>query len=161
MKRTKLGQFMYNITYKFSAFIDKHSWLYWLLILANGILETIIGCVIALGLILLGHRAHRNHSGVYFIIGNNWGGFSMGFVSVIADNMGETYTTRTIAHECGHSYQVCLFGILWFFVVGIPSQIRYLRDCYCKKNNKLCPEYDSIWFEGEATDFGRDYCIIK
>lgn len=156
--RSILGNFAYDITFRFSVFLDRHEWLYWVLLFTWGILESIAGLAIALALMIIGKRPHRNHRGIYFIVGNNWGGFSMSFVSVIADGMGTEYTVDTMRHECGHSYQVCMLGVFWFFIVGIPSQIRYVRDLIFRKKGKECPDYDLVWFEGEATDFGREFC---
>lgn len=159
--RTKFGTFMYNLTMKIGRWLDKHSFFYWLLLFTNGIIETIASLFVLLFFILMGYKPHKNHKGVYFIYGNNWGGFSLSFVAVIADNMGSDYTKETIAHENGHSYQVCYLGVLWFFMVAIPSQIRWLRDTYNSKHNKPNIPYDLVWFEGSATDLGKEVCNIK
>ena len=47
------------------------------------------------------------------------------------------------------------------FVICIPSAIRYwyrefIWHCNKEKFNKL-PEYDAIWFEGQATKWGKKY----
>lgn len=156
--RSIFGNLAYDITFRFSAFLDRHVWIYWVLLFTWGIIESIVGLLIMIFLLVIGKKPYRSHRGVYFIVGNNWGGFSMSFLSVIADDMGAEYTIDTVKHECGHSYQVCLFGVFWFFIVGIPSQIRYIRDCVYRKKGKECSDYNMIWFEGEATDFGREFC---
>lgn len=62
-------------------------------------------------------------------------------------------------HEYGHSIQNLWWGPLFPFVIAIPSAIRYwYRKFYMKfiyKNTrKKLPDYDSIWFEGQATRLG-------
>lgn len=49
------------------------------------------------------------------------------------------------------------------FVICIPSAIRYWYREFIwhfnkEKFNKL-PEYDAIWFEGQATKWGKKYVI--
>lgn len=159
-KRTKYGTFMYNLTMKIGKWLDKHAFFYWLLLFTNGILESIAGFFVALFFILMGHKPYKNHKGIYFMFGNNWGGFSLSFVAVIANNMSENYTKETIAHENGHSYQVCYLGVLWFFLVAMPSQVRWCIDTYKLKHNKKRIDYDAIWFEGSATDLGKLVCNL-
>lgn len=56
-------------------------------------------------------------------------------------------------HELGHSYQNAILGPLMPILVAIPSAMRYWYRK--KKSKKTFPPYDSIWFEGNATDIGN------
>lgn len=154
-ERTPFGRKMYTLVYNWAVWLDKRPWLYYFLLLTWGCVESLMGLSVALVMILSGHKPKKAHRGFYFVCGDNWGGFSISFISVIANEMGEEYTKRTIAHECGHSYQVALLGIFWIFLVGIPSQLRYLRNEICVRRYLKVPCYDLIWFEGEATDSGK------
>ena len=48
-------------------------------------------------------------------------------------------------------------GIIYPFLIGIPSAIRYwYRELkYYRKNKQPSTPYDSIWFEGQATRWGH------
>jgi hypothetical protein len=73
------------------------------------------------------------------------------------ENAGE----HTMAHECGHGLQNCIWGPLFPFVIAIPSAVRYWYREFLHKHNKakyvLLPDYDAIWFEGQATKWGKTY----
>lgn len=46
------------------------------------------------------------------------------------------------------------------FVVCIPSAIRYWYfEFYRRKHNKFPCEYDAIWFEGQASRWGKKYVL--
>lgn len=97
------------------------------------------------------------HGRIYKRIGKNWGGVELGCFFLCDKTAGE----HTIEHECGHGLQNCLWGPLMPFVICIPSAIRYwYREFIWRFNrekfNKL-PEYDAIWFEGQATKWGKKY----
>ncbi len=64
---------------------------------------------------------------------------------------------RICDHEHGHAIQNCIWGPLFPFVIGAPS---FLRCQYRRIRKRLNPKlrqkpYDSIWFEGQATELGR------
>ena len=157
-KRTKAGEFMYNLTMKCGKWLDKHVVAYWFLLISWGFIECLAALFVMIFLLITGHLPHKNHRGIYFFIGNNWGGFSLGFIQVIANNMGDDWTNHSIRHECGHSYQVCLLGPLWLFIVAIPSQIRWSINYYNDKHHISNKPYDAAWFEGSATDLGEEVC---
>lgn len=77
----------------------------------------------------------------------------MGYMFYVADNMGSDYTFETAQHECGHNYQNALLGPLFFFLVAIPSGIRYWYQRLTP--NKKHADYDAIWFEDSATKIGE------
>lgn len=59
-------------------------------------------------------------------------------------------------YKQGHGIQNYYFGPFMIFIVFIPSAIRYWYREIIKKinSNKALSEYDSIWFEKQATDLG-------
>ena len=65
------------------------------------------------------------HGRIYKRIGKSWGGLDLGCFFLCSENSDE----HTVAHECGHGLQNCLWGPLLPFVVCIPSATRYwLRE---------------------------------
>lgn len=57
-------------------------------------------------------------------------------------------------HEFGHTFQNCLLGPLFPFLVAIPSATRYWIQEFRYRAGKSNKPYDSIWFEASATDCG-------
>lgn len=62
-------------------------------------------------------------------------------------------------HEAGHGIQNILYGPFMIILVSIPSMIRFhyrnwLLNHDIEKYLEL-PEYDAIWFEGQATRWGK------
>lgn len=127
---------------------------YYISNLTWGLPMTSIGLIIACVLICTGHKPKRWGGCIYFNVGKEyWGGVSLGLV-FLADPEDDEHTKN---HEFGHSIQNAKYGLLMPFIVAIPS---FLRACYhtirdyCGLQNK---PYDSIWFEGEATELGNKY----
>lgn len=127
---------------------------FWLISLTWGCIMTTIGLVVAFFLLITGHRPHLMGPNVYFEVGNGWGGFECGGFFVVAKNS----SILTKWHECGHGLQNLIWGPLMPFVVSIPSAIRYWYRKYLIRFKKVkyydLPDYDSIWFEGQATKWG-------
>lgn len=118
---------------------------------------TLIGAITALVLLAKGHRPTRHGGCFCFEVGENWGGINLGLVFVC--NRGASDETKN--HEFGHSIQNAKWGLLFPFVIGLPSLIRcayynYLYEHDLERYNAL-PDYYSIWFEGEATALGEEY----
>ena len=130
-------------------------WLFYLLSWTWGIIMTLIGHAAAGILLLLGHRPQKNIYGWTFVIGENWGGVDLGYISIVQHNP----TQHLLNHEFGHSIQNCYFGPFFPFIVAIPSMIRYwYREFKYRKNPTVkLPDYDVIWFEGTATSLGNFY----
>jgi hypothetical protein len=77
-----------------------------------------------------------------------WGGCELG-LCFIRDQKSHGNLN---AHEFGHTFQNCLFGPLFPFIVAIPSAIWYWsREIQPDKKKK---PYDSMWFEDAATQCG-------
>ena len=128
--------------------------LYYMLSFTWGLPLTLIGLIVGLALVTVGIKPKKWLYGYYFEIGKGWGGLNLGIVFFC----GKGCSTHTKNHEFGHSLQNCVFGIFTFFIVHIPSFIRYwyreLRRFMGLKNESA---YDDIWFEGQATKWGDKF----
>ena len=119
-----------------------------------GIIMTLIGCVVAVILIIAGHRPKKYGYCWCFEVGNGWGGVSLGPFFIVKKNASE----HTKSHEHGHSIQSCYLGPLMPFVVSMPSAIRYWYRNLRRKINKPCKTgYYDIWFEKDASLTGKEF----
>ena len=130
--------------------------LFYIISFTWGGIMTTIGVVVLLVTLPFG-KFEIYHGRIYKRIGKNWGGVELGCF-FLCDNSADEYI---LAHESGHGLQNCLWGPLMPFVICIPSAIRYWYREFIwyfnrEKFNKL-PEYDAIWFEGQATKWGKKY----
>lgn len=128
--------------------------LYWILSLTWGGVMTFIGLITSLVLLCCGYKPKRFGYTFYFEVGSGWGGVSLGAIFIVS----KTASAHTRYHEHGHGFQNCLWGVLFPFVIALPSVIRCgYRECLVKYKGKKYsdfPPYDSIWFEGQATRWG-------
>ena len=132
--------------------------LFYIISFTWGGIMTTIGLVVLLVTLPFG-KFGVYHGRIYKRIGKNWGGLELGCF-FLCNNSADEYV---LAHESGHGLQNCLWGPLMPFVICIPSAIRYWYREFIwhfnkEKFNKL-PEYDAIWFEGQATKWGKKYVI--
>lgn len=157
--RTAMGRAFYSFTMKAGRFLMKHPIFAQVLGVTWGLLGTLVGALVALAIIILPiKKKSGNFNGFpYLIFGNNWGGFNAVSILFIADNMGEGWTLHTKQHESGHAFQNSIFGPFTLFLVTIPSIIRYWVQRFAKNPKP----YDSIWFEGSATDLGEEYHSLR
>jgi len=142
---------MKNFTVKIGIWFAKNRWLYYILNFTWGIVTNIMGAFVALGLLITGHKPKTYFGTVQFIVGKWWGGFSLGLFQVRDQDSSEEVSY----HELGHSYQNVWMGPFWLFVVAIPSVIRYNYQNHREKKGLPNADYDSIWFEGSATETGK------
>ena len=157
MKRTILGNFMYNTINNLSLKLARHKWLYYILNLTWGLPLTLIGFIVTLGLLLVGKKPKRYHGIYYFNVGRCWGGFETGLMFV-----RDTDSTEDVSmHELGHTYQNAILGPFMLVLVSIPSFRRYWYREYNYDKQGVTPptDYDLIWFEGSATYIGTT--IVK
>lgn len=130
--------------------------LYWILSWTWGLPMTLIGSLIFGLLRLVGFKPRSNQYGYVFEIGKEWGGASLGPISIVNKNPSQ----RILDHEFGHSLQNCYIGPLMLFV-SLASAVRYWYREYLTKIKKMkyseLPDYDDIWFEGTATYLGKHY----
>ena len=112
------------------------------------------GAVVAAGLLATGHKPERFGKCINFTVGKNWGGGSMGIFMITCRNAPR----RLKEHEHGHSIQNCFYGPL-MPLVNLQSTSRYLYRAGVQKllPKKILPPYDSVWFEGEATELGHAF----
>lgn len=134
----------------------------YLLSLTWGAIMTIIGFVVALILITFMAKSirisfYRGRMIIHFKY-RSFGGAGLGLVIISSGREGN-YTL--LDHEIGHSIQNCWYGPLFIFLVAIPSAIRYQMWDYLDKKYRskygIPKDYDSIWFEKQATELGGYY----
>ena len=155
-EHSKVGSFMFNLCAKWTKFILKHRWLYYFMACTWGIIMTILGCLITIILAIVKifipkKIIFKRYYWIYSItVGPEWwGGCEMGLMFLRDHNSSVNYINP---HEFGHTFQNCLLGPLFPFMVAIPSAIRYwLREIFPKK---MWAPYDSAWFEDAATQCG-------
>lgn len=122
-----------------------------------GILTSLVGLIVILICLPL-KRVRKFHNRLYAVVGNRWGGLELGCFFICGENC---QYTSLLCHESGHGFQNIIWGPLFIFVIAIPSAIRYwYRELKYNRKGKRCPTaYDDIWFEGQATRWGKKvYC---
>lgn len=120
-----------------------------------GIIMTLIGYAARIVLRCAGIKGTQFGFVKVYNVGKGWGGISLGTTVIVSD---DCFDKETIAHETGHSIQNAMYGVLFPFIVAIPSFIR--SRYYVRLMNKgITPERDyySIWFESQATKLGWEY----
>lgn len=134
--------------------------LYYFIQFTWNIITNILGAIITLCLILTRHESKCFGPTVVTVVGQNWGGFSLGIFTIVGNTSKNSYST--LSHEYGHSLQGLILGPFWLLVVALPSSIRYHYRNYIyiykgpAQYYKL-PYYDAIWFEGTASKYGEKY----
>ena len=130
---------------------------YWIISLTWGGIMTGIGLIVSIVLLLTGHKPRKFGPNIYFVVGDQWGGLELGGFFLVSHYS----SIDTIYHEAGHGIQNLIWGPLMPFVISIPSAIRYWYREYLirsgKKKTSELPPYDSIWFEGQATRWGKKF----
>lgn len=127
----------------------KHNIFIWVLSATWGIIMTLIGAIVGAFLYWRAYIPTRYGPSWVFVVGENWGGISLGPVVIIS----RTARIHTIYHEIGHTVQNALYGPFFPFIVAIPSAVRY----WYREWKKPTTSYDAIWFEGQATSWGIEY----
>lgn len=122
-----------------------------------GFIMSFIGLIAIVVLACMG-RVHTFHGRLYGTIGKGWGGLELGCFFICGE---DCQSDDLRAHECGHGLQNIIWGPLGIFVIFIPSAIRYwYRELkYNRKGLTPPTDYDSIWFEKQATEWGKKYII--
>lgn len=127
---------------------------YWLIQCTWGIIMTVIGAIAAIIIGLFITDPVWFGPNLLFVFGKDWGGISLG-PFIFVSTMNYAYDNREY-HEAGHSLQNITFGPIFPFIIGIPSLIRCSYHNYMIAHAKTenLPDYDAIWFEGQATRWG-------
>ena len=155
-KFTRMGEFMYRVCARWTKFILKHRWLYYVLMFTWALPVTLMGLIGALVLMVAGKKPHKFYWVFYQEVGEWWGGLEMGVNFFRDKKSGYHYINN---HEQGHSIaQISWMGVFAIFVVMIPSAIRYWYQEFRSRKGKPNKDYDAIWFESAATDCG-DYAV--
>lgn len=125
---------------------------FYLLNLTWGLPLNIVGFLVAAVLLIAGKKPQKWGYCYYFEVGDNWGGLELGIFFLCSKNVG----AQTKNHEHGHAIQNCYWGVLFPFVIWIPSAFRYwYRELiYYRRGKRPSTMYDDIWFEGQATRWG-------
>lgn len=131
---------------------------FWVLSCTWGLPMTLIGMVALLVLMAAGKKPKRFGYSYHIEVGKGWGGVSLGPVFLTSENP----SFETKCHEFGHSLQNCCFGPLFPILIGIPSVVRYwYRELRSRIGKPCTTDYDSIWFEGQATVWGFELIYGK
>ena len=120
---------------------------FWLGSFTWGIIMTLIGAVGALAFIIIGARPMRIGYSWAFVVGQGWGAVTLGPFVWMSEGSAQLQDMRL--HEAGHSIQNCVWGMLFPFVVMIPSLISAAADPAGHRRR---------WFELQATALGYKYC---
>ena len=132
---------------------DKNLVLFYLLSWTWGIVMSLIGGIVVLALLVTGHKPKMFCGRIYVEVGKNWGGLSLGCFFICMKD-APLYIKQ---HETGHTLQNIIFGPFTPFLVTIPSGIRY----WYRMNRENKTEYDDIWFEGQATKWGKEIYEVR
>ena len=128
--------------------------LFYILSFTWGILINIAGSLVALFMLATFHKPHIHGWCVYFIAGKKrWGGMEWGIFFITDRQDSETIKN----HEFGHAIQNCFFGP-FMICISVCSSVRYwTRRLMLRFHKTPKHEYDSIWFERQATELGTAY----
>lgn len=103
--------------------------LYWFLSFTWALPTTLLGAIVALGLIITGHKPKKFCSSICFPITEDWG-LELGIFFICSKDK----SVALMEHEYGHQLQACfLLGPLTIFWATIPSIARYwMREANSK-----------------------------
>ena len=129
--------------------------LYYILSFTWGFLTSFVGLIV-IGILAPFGKVHVYHGRLYGVVGKNWGGLELGCFFLCGKYC---QTNHLLAHESGHGLQNILWGPFYIFVILIPSAIRYWYRILVYERHGIVPptDYDAIWFEGQATKWGKKY----
>ena len=156
-KHTGFGNLMFFLSAKITKLLVRVRPLYYILACIWGILLTIAGLFVTLGLaIAKTFNKNIKFEKYYWIYDikagpKYWGGFEMGLMFVRDQKSVQSLNK----HEFGHTFQNCLFGP-FMPLLTLSSAIRYwYRELKYERKNLACPtDYDSYWLEDAATQCG-------
>lgn len=145
---------------KILQFFGKHLVPFYILSFTWGLLASSIGLIILIPFLITG-KVKTFCGRLYGVFpkcfGSGWG-FEMGcFFFTSYDCYNENHLR---AHECGHGLQNILWGPLNLFVITIPSIIRFWIIYIRYQKGTWDGDYDSIWFEHQASEWGWNYVYL-
>lgn len=130
--------------------VPKQAWIFYLLQLTWGLPINIIGGLVALVFLCCGIKPKKYGWNYCLECPVNFG-LNLGIFFIASP----TASKHTKNHECGHSIQNMYFGPFHLIAVCLPSAVRFWIRSYWTRRG--CPpekDYDSIWFEWQATQLG-------
>ena len=129
----------------------KWCWWWQLLLIIRAPIWMIFGTLVFLVMLFYPHKKmywDKNMLCIETLDKEGWGGFEAGWCKVVCHNPD----IWLLAHESGHQIQMMLMGDLSFLVSFLPSVVRYWYITFHPKYDK---PYDYAWFEGTASQWGR------
>ena len=135
-----------------------NTFVYYLVLCTWGAFNTLVGLVVALFMLITGHKPKKWGPMIVFVVNKEWGwGVNFSFFMVITKDCEDSYHVK--AHEYGHSIQNMIFGPLHLFIVDIPSTVRFWwRELmWALDKGEDLPPYDAVWYEGTATSWGKAF----
>lgn len=112
----------------------------WVLGYTWEILQTIVGLIVwGVNLKRVESVSHMGWAVVVRLNGIMWG-VSLGRIIIVSDRS----TEKTVMHELGHSKQSLMLGVLYLFIVGIPSGLRSLKFRRKTKDKKGRGYYEAF-----------------
>lgn len=139
------------------SWIGCHHVVFYILSFTWGFITSFIGLLIMIPF-LITKKVKTFHGRLYGIFpeffGDGWG-FEMGCFFFVSHDCDED--ARMNSHESGHGLQNIIWGPLMLFVISIPSMIRFYYRQHLESKGVILKPYDSIWFEGQASNWGWEY----
>ena len=133
----------------------KKFWSYFVFYLVQwtwGIAVNIFGVLMALGMLITGHKPYKCGPFIYFRTKWNFGGLEFGNFFVIGKDCDSV-----ALHEMGHGVQNMIWGPLMVFW-SASSAIRYwVREIRYSIGKPPKSGYDDYWLEGQATAWGKKF----
>lgn len=132
----------------------RNKYVFYILSFTWGVVMSLIGCLAAVGLLMIGYKPKKCGYCLHFEFGDGWGGVNLGPVIITSKNSSR----HTKAHEHGHGHQNCMYGP-FMIIISLMSFSRYwYRELKYYKNGLTPPtEYDDAWYERSASKTGEEF----
>ena len=131
---------------RFSFKCPKKVWFY-ILSFTWGLPTVLFGNLVALALLITGHKPKKYGYEWYFELNVNFG-LELGIFFIVPKDSSE----QLKQHEHGHGIQNVYFGVFNIGTTLLPSAFRYWYRKFVPCDSK----YDDAWFEGSATASGKE-----
>ncbi len=142
-----------------------NAFLFYLIQFTWGLPVNLISGIAFLLMKIKGYESERLYNTIitYVPSGVPKGAISLGVFIFITYKAGEprkNYRSRDVSvHEYGHSFQVLMLGILYWFVIGIPSLI--WAKCFAAYREKNGISYYTFYTEAWANRLGEMMTGLK
>ena len=133
--------------------MPRRKWVFYLLSFTWGLPMVLFGALVALFLLLFGHRPVKCGWEWCFEIPKIDWGTELGLFFIAPPGH-----ERIKMHEHGHGIQNIYLGIFAPLVVSVPSFMRFWFRRLRERRGKPCrTDYDSVWFEQSASESGKAF----